>query len=772
MSRAANARNQRLAKPTNPLAHISFQASDLSGIEARGGGSKELVEVTPELRNLLQLEVSRVLPEVDMEASEYPDVPSVLVMKLRDIAIAKSHRPTMLAYEAGMPSAGHGNTNEMLVAASSSTISHLGNIIQNRNTKSIRANLSAIEHFETWGVQRRLPKEFRDKPIKLVFKQFKELNRRLVIRLFNHQSPSTAQMVVERTRRLCNELDLDYFELEQRLGPPLFIVQDNDNLSESVFLGLIRFQGIKGIFPEPYVWPNHSVGLQIGSADYSIPSPPEGSPIVAVCDSGVPSDSEGNFPWVISRDIYVLPPDTDLIHGTYVGSLIADGCGLNLNHPDFPKTACLVHDVCLLESSNARVNDVIIRLRDAIPKAPHIKVWNLSLGGPQISDDEFSQFAQELDSLSDAYGVLFIVAAGNYLDMPRRGWPADGSIQADKISIPGDSVRALTVGAITHLSSDDSLVGIGEPAPYSRRGPGPVYTPKPDIVHIGGNTKANLSADGIGVNVFHPTVGLTTASGTSFAAPLAASMAAHAWQNLEEASHSHELTISPSMIKALMIHSAQLNSPVRSVEERRYYGSGIPNDITSVLYDSDSSFTMLFELDIVDSTKWRKSSFPIPESLMHEGKLKAEIIITAVYAPPLDGNMGAEYVRVNVDIGFGTLVPDDDGRLQFTGQVPLDGEEGASGYEDAQVEYGGKWSPVKTYRKIFPQGRVGNNWALQASIVRRAFEPQLAQPLRVIILLTLRSIDDNPNVYEDGRRALASSNWISQDLVNRVQVQA
>ncbi len=53
MTRATSPRSQRLAKSTNPLAHISFQVSDLSGIEARGGGSKELVEVTPELRSLL-----------------------------------------------------------------------------------------------------------------------------------------------------------------------------------------------------------------------------------------------------------------------------------------------------------------------------------------------------------------------------------------------------------------------------------------------------------------------------------------------------------------------------------------------------------------------------------------------------------------------------------------------------------------------------------------------------------------------------------------------
>jgi hypothetical protein len=68
-----------------------------------------------------------------------------------------------------------------------------------------------------------------------------------------------------------------------------------------------------------------------------------------------------------------------------------------------------------------------------------------------------------------------------------------------------------------------------------------------------------------------------------------------------------------------------------------------------------------------------------------------------------------------------------------------EGELGTTGFEEAQVEHGGKWSPVKTYRRSFPKGAAGNVWALQATLLRRAFEPPLAQPLRVVIAVTLRS---------------------------------
>jgi hypothetical protein len=247
-------------------------------------------------------------------------------------------------------------------------------------------------------------------------------------------------------------------------------------------------------------------------------------------------------------------------------------------------------------------------------------------------------------------------------------------------------------------------------------------------------------------------------------------MAAHTWQALLAPNRTHAVTVTPNLVKALLIHSAQLNSPERPAIERRYFGAGMPTVVTDIFYDSDDSFTMLFELDIADTTKWRKAPFPIPSSLMVDGKFRGEVVITAAYAPPLNPTAGAEYVRFNVDVGFGTLTPDEDGKLQFHGQVPAEGELGTTGFENAQVEHGAKWSPIKTYRRAFPKGKTGNNWALQATIVRRAFEPPLAQPLRVIVLVTLRSLDGNENIYAEGQKALAATNWITQSLVQRIEI--
>ena len=99
----------------------------------------------------------------------------------------------------------------------------------------------------------------------------------------------------------------------------------------------------------------------------------------------------------------------------------------------------------------------------------------------------------------------------------------------------------------------------------------------------------------------------------------------------------------------------------------------------------------------------------------------------------------------------------------------MKGEEGTTGMEKAQVEHGGKWSPVKIHRRVFA-GVTGTNWALQASMMRRANEPVAQDPLRTIIIVTLRSVDGHDDIYNEGARALAATNWVNQQLPVRVPI--
>ncbi|NQE28213.1 peptidase [Herbaspirillum seropedicae] len=755
----------------NPIAHIGYQPSDLSAVEVNGGGgAKELVPVTPELRRFLRRTIEKAALEIERESSLHPDIPGILIFRLRDIAVAKSHRPLTIAAEAEMTPVGHGAMDEMLVTATQVNLSKLDRVVATRNVKAVRANISAVERFEPWGLKRRFPLQWREMSKKELWQAVILSERRLKIRLFRYSSVEQRTHVLNKFRALLRENHIQYEEFSHSAGIPIFFVETNKKFTQERFLLLASFPAIRRIEPEPLVWPHASTRGTRQHVTFTALQPSADLPVVAVFDTGVDPLTAILNPWIVKRDTYILPPDTDYVHGTAVGSLLVDSAGLNLNHTLIPSSPCRVHDVCALEVPGSRIGDLIIRLREAVAKASDVKIWNLSLGANEVSDEEFTEFGRELDALSDAHGVLFVVAAGNYVDLPRRSWPVTNNTLSDRLSSPGDSVRAITVGAVAHLENASSLVKIGEPAPYSRRGPGPLFTPKPDLAHLGGNADHNLDATGVGLNVLSPGGAIATLCGTSFATPIISALAAHTWRQLEGGARKHRFTVTPNIVKALLVHSAEINSPERSATEKRYFGSGTPLDPLSVLYDSNSSFTMMFELDITESTKWRKSPFPIPPSLFKAGKLNCEVIITAAYAPVLDPNAGAEYVRVNVDVGFGLLEPDATGKIQFKGQVPAKGELGTTGHEQAQVEYGGKWSPIKIYRRSFPNGKSGTNWALQATLLKRALEPRLAKPVRVIIIVTLRALDNNPNIYEEGQRALAATNWIREPLPARTPI--
>ncbi len=749
MATRTGTRESSRASDANPFLLIPFQRADQFSPERRGGGSKELVEVTTELRRGLATSLAAAATALRPEITMYPGTPGVLVLKLREIAVAKSHRPNTLVAESGLQLAGVGRLDEMLVAANAGSIQSFSDTITTRNTQQIRANLSALLRIEAWNVERRL-----EVPVAGLREHGPAL-----MSLFRYSGTDATARNLDTLRVLLRRHEIRERMIPQRWGPPLFIV-DFQELTDAQVLALSSFPGLRSIQRDPMT----SLVAAGGVPEVGPLTPPDPAityPVVGVVDSGTANGATSLRPWVTGTITTVVPPDTQFFHGTAVASLVAGGRLLNNPYEIFPATRCKVLDVCAIEEYAARTSDVLLRLKDALSQAPEVKVWNLSLGAGPINDDAFSIFAHQLDALSDEYGVLFVVAAGNYVDEPRRGWPA-AAILKDRLTSPSDAVRVLTVGSIAHASAADGLTQAGEPAPYSCRGPGPVFTPKPDIVHAGGGVHAPWAAGPGSTQVLSPSNAQYGSFGTSFAAPLASAMSAHIWQSLAGSSN---FTPGPHMVKALMIHSARLASKDYDAVERRYFGAGVPVDAMGALFDTDDCFTLMFEALAYPSYKWRKTPYPIPDSLMKNGRLCAEVIITAVYAPPLDPNAGAEYVRANVSVSFGLLKG-----TNIKSQVPMDGEIGNGGHEAMQVEHGGKWSPVKLHRKSFPKGVAGDQWAVQLETLLRANEPAPAEPIKVALLVSLRSLSGDQDTHAGGVRALNALNWVRQPLAARIPV--
>ncbi|WP_449302236.1 S8 family peptidase [Pseudoxanthomonas mexicana] len=688
---------------------------------------------------------------------QYPRVPRVVALKLKSEAIAKSHRPIDLIVDAGLLPAGHGAIDEVLVGVEPASTSRVRSTIADRNTARIRANLSAIADIVPWDPSRLARVDSFPSSSDSLFLELFSYDR------FSRQIHSIDEIVESELLALLLRLTIDFEKLTSTRGTSIFVLRGTGSLPVAAVDAVLDFPGIRAVSRDPLAFGVQSFVGEIAHAVDTSPVPFDGSPVVAVFDTGVSAGATSLVPWIHGSETYVLPVETDYAHGTFVSSLVAYADTLNGHHQSFPFTGCKVLDVCGLESAGARTSDLMLRIADAVSKHPDVKVWNLSLGTRQMCDDSgFSIFGRELDRISDLNSVLFVVAAGNYGLAPVRPWPPGAHAYQDRVCGPADSVRSLTVGAVAHLDSPGSFVKSNEPACYSRRGPGPVFTPKPDLVHVGGNVEAPWESGTLGVAGLLPDNSIGRDSGTSFAAPIVSALAAQVWAALRGG----QTQVTPDLVKGLLIHAAELASPHRSPLERRYYGSGIPSNPLGILYDSPDSFTMYFQANLTSaSQRWRKDPFPLPAPLIHGGKLRAEVVMTTIYSPPVDSNAGAEYVRANVETAFGTI---SGSNAEFHGQVPLKGELGTDGYEKAQVEHGGKWSPVKVARKTFPLGVGGLRWALQANLLLRALEPPLSEPLTVHIFLTLRAVDpsqvEGTSVYEAGVQALQTMNWITSTL--------
>ncbi|TXH90333.1 MAG: S8 family peptidase [Rhodoferax sp.] len=743
----------------NPFIVIAHGPNDLEGHGGSQGPSKELVTVDQAFCTALNetLDITSAILGPTLE--RYPNLPVGTVLRLREDGIAKSHRPLKLLQAANLQPAGHANIDEMLVGANAAALTKLRALIADGPNGKLKANLSTLLRIEPWSRARRNPEgtlALRERG-QAILRPHRFYDREIDI--------ATRAAMYEQLARL------NIHTRTITLGMSEVILLPNlDAVSDERLDDLLDHPAVRTLSADQLVGPVATgQPAMVIPPTLHFPAPTAGLPTVAVFDTGVAPGHATLQGWVTSNEVFVLPPDTNFEHGSNVASLVAGGSRLNPNFPDY---SCLVHNVTGLKSSTSQISDLMLDLETAVTNRPDIKVWNLSLGSViPCSDHIFSDFAQKLDELSDRFQVLFVVAAGNHLIDPRRAWPTELAGGEDRISSPADSVRALTVGSVAHADAADTVVRAWEPAPYSRRGMGPVFTPKPDIVHFGGNVhhtgnpEAPWKPGNTSIAVLTAGNEIGHGYGTSYAAPLASAMAAHTWAALQG---NAALPPSPHLVKALLIHAAQISSPEFTPVERKYHGSGLPSNVLDVLYDRDDSFTLAFEAHLTPGRmRWRKTPYPVPQALLPGGKFRGEVIITAAYAPPLNGNYGAEYIRANLELNWGFV---EDGG--FNGRVPWDGEKGSTGLEIQQVEHGGKWSPVKTQRRVFAEGiQGGDAWALQAKMVQRAFELKPDDAMRVAIIVTLRSLDGDPNVHSQGIQALNATNWVRSNLPVQVPVQ-
>jgi Subtilase family len=354
---------------------------------------------------------------------------------------------------------------------------------------------------------------------------------------------------------------------------------------------------------------------------------PEREPIVAILDA-VPQSAH---PLLQGRLIVDDPMDLDALasgtrlHGTSMASIVIHG-DLNARGPSLPRR---IHfRPVMFEPAGGRerfpddrlvvdvFHEAILRMKVGVggdgPTAPDIIVVNVSLGDAHRRfAGRPSPWARALDRLSAAYGLLFIVSAGNVPDAIdlesfsttiafESAAPEERSqailqgvaarMAERRLLAPAEAVNVLTVGAL----HDDAvnprspeLLGISVD-PYanvrmtnvsSALGPGIGNATKPDLLLPGGRERLSVLPAGIflrgtpqsgnrfaGLSAAAPPVGAGAASatmhvvGTSPAAALGTRTAHRIHDALEDAYPDFVELPGPAralILKALIAHPAQ-----------------------------------------------------------------------------------------------------------------------------------------------------------------------------------------------------------------------
>lgn len=594
--------------------------------------------------------------------------------------------------------------------------------------------------------------------------------RPLRVKLFNHKGGPEDAKLVEAFRQTIQGMA---FENVEELPYARSHVYRMDNAPVDRVRALRDFVGVQSVQLMPQFDAIRTQSRPISAMPVGIfPSPEEGIdyPVVGVVDSGTDPTSAFLSPWCIGRADFLAAEDHDYSHGSFVSGLIANARRLNHSDGRFPQGDAKFFDCVALGKSPTNENELLEIIDTVLANQPDIRIWNLSLGGsvPCI-DDRFSDLAVELDVLQDKYNVIFVIAAGNMRSTPLRPWPPTVDLgESDRICPPADSIRGLTVGSVASSGNAATLAGVDDPSPFSLRGPGPAFTPKPEVVHYGGNCDATGACAQSGTLSIDAKDSLAEDIGTSFSAPLVTAIAGQLYSRVSK-------SISwQNVLKAMIVHSAALGSDESSVEHLQYRGFGIPASVDDVVNCPASSATLMFEAPLVAGVEFERWPLPMPPSLLDgNGAFKGEIVVTLAYDPPFDPDYGPEYCRANVEVSIGTYNQDANGKWSHTKKLPEHPKDVKKLYEHEQIKHGFKWSPIKVYRRFFKGGVAGDCWRLNISMQRR-FEALEEDPQNFAVFLTIRDPEESRPIYDEVVREAARLGWITTalDTEERTRVQS
>lgn len=739
-----------------PIKVVVTSESEMTPPRPGGGKRKSFKQNYERIRGELLLNLREVKAQFEA-AFVKSRLPAVAHVRLATNAIAKSHRPDRLLQRT-CPIIGGESFGELLTTVRPQGLANLTRIVENTNDPELQSDIGKISRIWPHGFQ-----DIFGSPSVREFLQTleRDKSRELKLRLFTHRDDDVDREILAELQRLLIDSQMpEAVELKYGGGLRIYRVRLE---TASAIERLGRFVGTQSVTP----FEHFHVSTQatpigpVRSTDLPPPEPEAEYPVVGIIDSGTDPNNRYLQAWVEERDEVDVPSiDQDNTHGSFIAGLLVNARGLNHNTPGFPSRGVKILDVVAYPSTGVREDVLLESIRRALKKHSQVKVWNLSLNTPSspVVSERFSSFAIAIDSIQDEFGVTIVNSAGNLLDTPAHPWPRPDLKQRDRITAPADSLRAITVGAQAHLTRHGACAKIGEPSPFTRKGPGAAYVPKPEVTHFGGNADAALSCSQIGLVSVDGMGRRAEGVGTSFAAPLVSGTVGQIREMLATPA-------SRNLIKALVVHSAVLHSPEVSANELPYRGFGRPPEPEQILRCRPWEATLIFELDIPYARRvFQKLDFPIPKCLHSAGKVSGEITLTMVYDPPIDANDGAAYSQVNIDCSLGTCRLSNGGQEYGGREVIPYPKDISELFEKNQIEHGFKWSPVKVFRRRMHRVTPGDTWRIGLEMMFR--KPDYIPPSRqnVVLIATVSDPERRLPVYNEAAAMMARSGWVTENL--------
>jgi hypothetical protein len=396
-----------------------------------------------------------------------------------------------------------------------------------------------------------------------------------------------------------------------------------------------------------------------------IPAPPADAPGIAVLDSGLATAHPILAPAIGDAQSFVagLNAQDQHGHGTQVAGIALYGdVEAGLRDRSFVP-AFRLFSGRVLDAANANETGFIENHVDAAVRYFHgsygCRVFNLSYGDVRkpYRGRHVRGLAVTLDTLTRELGVLFVVPSGNFTgtDAVPGDWRAEYPrylLSNDAALIdPAPALNALTVGSLARWDatfnaqryqndiSEQPIARRNQPSPFTRTGPSVGGAIKPELIDYGGNWAVNVQT----VNRWRVRQGLGEAStckdfaagrpfaedsGTSFAAPHIAHLAARIVAAHPEADH--------NLLRALLVAHARWPEAAESLlsdkhELLRVCGYGKVEEVA--LERSTEQDVTLIAGDAIPDRHHHFYEIPLPEELMAGRQRTREITVALAHSP-------------------------------------------------------------------------------------------------------------------------------------------